>query len=489
MFTDIVGYTAVVGRDEAKGLALRERHRRIVQTLAAQFHGEWLDETGDDSLSSFPSAVDAVNCALALQGALARDAELTIRIGIHVGDVVERDGRLYGDGINVASRLPAQAPPGGICVSRRVRDEVRNQAGIVARRLGERRLKNVAEPVEVFAVSQERAEAPARRRRRVLSFGRAALLATLVLVGVAFWRLGDDVVGSLLLAGIRQGILPAGPDFEQEIAFATSSDGVRIAYGTVGEGPPVVIVLGWFTHLERGVLSPGLNAFLPALVDRHRVVQYDGRGAGLSDRDVEDYSLEARVRDLEAVVDAAGLERFAIYAISAGGQAAVAYAVKHPERVTRIAFFGSFLRLDVVPGQMEQWQSFVPMVRVGWGNDNPAFRQLFTSLFMPDASELDMRIFNEAQRVAATPRDASDFIAAMIGTDVSRLARRVRAPVLVVHLGGDAIVPFECGREIAALVPGARLVGISGNNHALMPGDAAYGEVATTAAEFFAEDL
>lgn len=488
LFTDIVGYTAMLGADEGKGIEARDEHRRLIQALSSQFHGEFVDESGDASLSIFPSVVDAVRCAMAIQAVLAADPKFQIRIGIHVGDVVEHDGRLIGDGINVASRLPALADPGGIVASDRVVEHLRNQ-NISAVALGTRSLKNVAEPVPVFSIGG----APGASAKRRVSRGRmilAAGLATLVLL--AGWLFLVGGMDDLLVAAVSRGYLRAGANYEQEIAFATTSDGVRIAYATAGnpDGSPVVIVLGWITHLERGANSPGMNPWIPGLLEDHRVVIYDGRGTGLSDRGIADFSLDAKVRDLEAVVAASGLERFGIYALSAGGPTSVAYAVRHPERVSRIAFYGSFLWMGGVPGNLERWRSFPPLVRAMWGEDNPAFRQMFTSLFIPDGDDVAMRIFNEFQRLSATPEDAAGFIASIGETDVRDLAPGIRVPVLVLHRRGDQIVPYPLGREIAALVPGARLVGIDGNNHAFSSDEGeAMDQLSREASAFFAGDL
>ena len=473
LFSDIVGYTTLVAADEAKGAEVRDRHRRLVQMLVEEFHGQWVEETGDETLSIFPSSLDAVHCALAIQAALTEDPELSVRIGIHIGDVLQRDGRLIGDAVNVAARIVPIAEPGGICVSVRVYEDVRSHPEISAVLVGERNLKNVDVPRHIYTITRveagRAAQAPSRR------WGVAAGVAGAVLIAlIAGYALRTPIFGVLE----RTGFVELPPLYEQQIAFARTSDGVRIAYSAVGDGPPVVSVLGWFTHLEAGYGSPRLAFWSPGMLERYRLIQYDGRGSGLSDRALGDYSLEKKVLDLEAVVDALGLERFALYAISAGGETAIAYAVRHPERVTRLVFYGSFARLSTLPGQLEQWRALVPLVRSGWGSDNPAFRQIFTQLFMPDGSDADMRFFTEAERLAATPDDAADFIEALIAIDVTALAPQVRAPTLVIHRRGDAIAPFEAGRELASLIPGAQLLTLEGNNHAPKPGSSELIELA-----------
>jgi adenylate cyclase len=188
MFTDIVGYTALMGESEEKGHRVRERHRAVLRPLVEKFHGEWVQDIGDESLSSFQSAVDAVNCALAIQSALTDEHELRVRVGIHLGDVVLRDATLHGDGVNVASRIRPLAEPGGICVSEQIYEFIKNQPNIEARPLGDQELKNVERRVPVFAVTGV-AEAPrsfARAGRR-MGLWAVSGLGALFVVGLAFW--------------------------------------------------------------------------------------------------------------------------------------------------------------------------------------------------------------------------------------------------------------------------------------------------------------
>jgi TolB-like protein len=153
MFTDIVGYTALMGEDEQKALQLLEKNRTLLKPIVEQFRGEWLKEIGDGTLSCFHSAVDAVNCALAIQQVLKDDPDLKLRIGIHIGDVVFEEGDVFGDGVNVASRIEPLAEPGGICISEKVHDDIRNKSGVATVFVGERTLKGVDKPVKVYTVS------------------------------------------------------------------------------------------------------------------------------------------------------------------------------------------------------------------------------------------------------------------------------------------------------------------------------------------------
>ena len=277
---------------------------------------------------------------------------------------------------------------------------------------------------------------------------------------------------------------------EQQIRFCTSSDGTRIAYATAGQGPPLVRALGWLTHLEYEWENPLWRVFIHAMSRRYLLVRHDGRGMGLSDRRVSDYSPEAQVRDLEAVVDALGLERFALWGYSQGGATSITYAVRYPERVSRLILQGSFARMgwliDTEEGQ-QLFQTALSLIRQGWSTDLPAYRQFFTSLFMPDADTEAIRQFNEMQRISASPENAAALFSAMRDTDVSELLSQVRAPTLVVHCRGDATAPFEAGRELAAAIPGARFLPLDSRNHAILPHEPAAEAVGKAVEEFLGE--
>jgi len=260
---------------------------------------------------------------------------------------------------------------------------------------------------------------------------------------------------------------------EQQIRYCTTSDGVRIAYAIAGEGPPLIRVQGWYTHLEFEGKSPYWRSLMEATVSQYRYVRYDGRGVGLSDRNVSEFSLEAHVRDLEAVVDAAGIERFGLYGISQGGPVAITYAVRHPERVTHLVLYGSYASVKPPDMDTEPWiaqlEAILTLMRHGWGRKNPAFRQMFTGLFMPEADGDSIREFNDMQRASTSAETAAALLAAMVKFDVTNLLPRISAPTLVMHREGDAVVPFELGRQLATAIPGARFLPLEGNNHAILP--------------------
>lgn len=264
------------------------------------------------------------------------------------------------------------------------------------------------------------------------------------------------------------------PALRQTIQFCTASDGVRIAYAEVGRGPPLVKAANWLNHLEYDWESPVWRDLFRALAADYRLIRHDQRGNGLSDWDATDISFDSFVRDLESVVDAAHLEKFPLFGISQGCAISIAYAVRHPERVTKLVLYGGFVRgrrKRALPGANEEADALVTLMRLGWGKENPAFRQIFTSQFIPGGTMEQVQWFNNLQRVTASPENAIRITEAMAQIDVSDLLPRVRTPTLVLHCRDDARVPFDEGRRFAAGIPGARFVELEGANHIILKSD------------------
>ena len=469
MFTDVVGYTALTERDEAAAVRVRERHRDLVRTLVDQFDGELVDATGDESLSIFPSALRAVDCALALQGAVRSHPDLRLRIGIHLGDVLRRDDEVIGEGVNVAARVRPLAEPGGICVSEPVYQLVRSRPHVAGRSLGPQQLKNVAEAVEVYALTDRGAAEPAPKRRPRRALAMAA--AVLALVGVVLFAYRGPVLAWVTL----RAPLLLGPSVEQQVGFTKTSDGVRIAYATSGEGPPVVVSVAWATHLTEGLGSPlydqgGAIAYHSR---DHLVVRYDARGFGLSQRDVDDVGLDARVRDIEAVVDALDLERFAVFGISSGGPGAIAYAHRHPERVSHLVLASTGAGTGSVPEAERNadeavwiadeavWTARMNLFRRDW--DSPDTRAMMAERLASGAPNAVRRVLMHFLRVSANGPQVADFMKASVSLDVSREARELRVPTLVVT-GSEDFMRAQ-SRIAAALIPGARLEILEGAGH------------------------
>jgi class 3 adenylate cyclase/pimeloyl-ACP methyl ester carboxylesterase len=265
---------------------------------------------------------------------------------------------------------------------------------------------------------------------------------------------------------------------EQHIHLCTTRDGVNLAYATIGDGPPLVKAANWLSHLEYDWRGPIWRHWLEGLASSHNLIRYDERGCGLSDWDVDDFSFEYWVQDLEAVVDAAGVDRFPLLGISQGGAIAIAYAARHPERVSHLILYGAYARgkakRNSTAEQLEEQRMMTDMIRIGWGRENPAFRQVFTSFFIPEGTPEQINWFNELQRVSSSPENAARIVSGFASIDVRDLAPGVQAPTLVLHATGDARIPFEEGRLMASLIRGARFVPLESKNHILMENELAW---------------
>ena len=250
-----------------------------------------------------------------------------------------------------------------------------------------------------------------------------------------------------------------------------------LAYAIDGDGPPLVKASNWLTHLDYERQSPVWRHWVRELSRGHRLIRYDERGCGLSDREVDGMpTLDTYVGDLAAVVDAAGLERFALLGLSGGGPTAIEYAVRNPERVSQLVLYGTWARSRFGVGEREDEQArlMTDLIRAGWGGAVPAFRQVFSSTFIPSASEEQKRWYDELQQVSSTGEMAARLWKSHGESDVSDTAPRTRPPALVLHARQDRVVPHEEGRRLASLLPDARFVTLESENHILQEGEPAW---------------
>ncbi|MGH6923933.1 MAG: alpha/beta fold hydrolase [Propylenella sp.] len=429
---DVAGYSRMMSEDERGALALLQKHRKeLVDPTIAKHRGRIVKLMGDGLLAEFASIVEAVACAAEIQrdmaarnGGLPGARQMTFRIGVHLGDVIVEGDDLYGDGVNIAARLEAIANPGGISISRQAYDQVHKQLALGYRSLGPQTLKNMPEPVEVFAVR------------------------------------GDGLAIS---------------DERQEIRYCRAADPVRLAYAVSGNGPPLVKAANWLNHLEYDWESPIWHHFFARLSKDHTLIRYDARGTGLSDWDVDELSLEAWVSDLEAVADIAGIERFPLLGYSQGCAISVVYAVRHPERVSHLILYGGFAlgAGKRSTQEAEARHALATLMRIEWGADNPAILELFAARLMPGATKEQVDSFKELQRRVTSAECAARYYETTGQFDVVGLLAKVKTPTLVMHARGDAQVPIEAGRQLAAGIPGARFLALQGSNHILLQQDPA----------------
>ena len=454
---DVVGYSRLMNIDEVRTLdALKAHRRELIDPAIASHHGRMVKTTGDGALVEFASVVDAVGCAVVIQRAMvsrnarvAEDLRIVFRIGINVGDIIIDGDDIFGDGVNIAARLEALCEPGGICISRAANDQIRDKLSLAFADLGEQTVKNISRAVGVFGLASKEIEA-----------------------------LPEPELARTVADQPTVDTQRSEPHPEQKIQFCQTRDGLQLAYARTGNGPPLVKTGNWMTHLEFDFESPIWRHLYRDLSRDHTLIRYDARGNGLSDRNVEDVSFELFVDDLEVVVDAAGLERFALLGISQGCAVSIAYAVRHPERVTHLILFGGYAigwaKRARSAAEKQQAEAMLTLMRLGWGQENPAFRQLFTSQFIPGGTKAQADWFNELQRISTSPEDAVRNLIANGDTDVSSLLGQVSVPTLVMHSRDDARVPFDLGRKLAAGIPGARFVSLPSGNHLILEDEPAF---------------
>jgi class 3 adenylate cyclase/pimeloyl-ACP methyl ester carboxylesterase len=456
MVTDVVGYSRLIRVDEEGTIAaLKSLRADLIDPTIAEHHGRIVKLMGDGMLAEFPSVVDALRAAVETQAAVSEynadlldDKRIEFRIGINLGDVVIDGDDIQGDGVNVAARLEAMAEPGGLCISDVVYQITKGKTGLTFDDLGEQRLKNIDTPIRVWRWALEGAASPPASSEP------------------------DPAMG-------------------QQIQFCTAPDGVNIAYAVVGEGPPLVKSPNWMNHLEYDWQSPVWRHLLRALAADHSLVRFDQRANGLSDWDVAEITFESMVDDLAAVVDAVGLARFPLIGISQGCSYSVAYAVRHPERVSRLVLYGGYAVGGLLSGSnidRRQHEMKSQMILEGWGKDNPAFRQFFTSLFIPGATKEQMDWFNELQRTTTSPENAVRLRDVSGNVDVSDLLGQISVPTLVLHCRDDGVIQFEKGRRMAAMIPNARFVALEGRNHLILEDDPAWPRFMKEVSAFLAQN-
>jgi pimeloyl-ACP methyl ester carboxylesterase/DNA-binding CsgD family transcriptional regulator len=275
------------------------------------------------------------------------------------------------------------------------------------------------------------------------------------------------------------------------IQFCTS-DKHRIAYTRSGNGPVLVKTSSYLSHIEYDWDSPIWRPWLLEWSEHFTLIRYDQRGCGLSDWDAADISFDGWVRDLEAVVDACGLNRFAILGLSQGASVAIAYAVRHPERVSHLVLNGAFVRgrlkRDQSPEQLERARTMWKLAELGWGQDSSAFREVFTMQFFPGGTLEQHESFNELQRRCSSPKNASRIMREFDSLDVTSLAPQVRCPTLVMHSRSETRIPFEEGRLVATLIPGARFLPIESRNHLPLRDEPAFAQINTALREFLSTE-
>jgi DNA-binding winged helix-turn-helix (wHTH) protein/pimeloyl-ACP methyl ester carboxylesterase len=280
---------------------------------------------------------------------------------------------------------------------------------------------------------------------------------------------------SSLEAAARQ--VPCHPSRGQEITFCRTTDGINLAVACVGQGRPLVSIPTWLTHLEYDWQNPGRAPLWRFLADRFRLIRFDGRGFGLSDRNITDISLATFERDLETVVGALHLRRYALLGISQGVGTAIAHAARYPHRVTKMVLVGGFALGRNKRGSLEEIElgkALIAVMREGWVNENSAFLRMFSSVFLPSASPEQIKWYADLLRVSTSAENAVRNHNGIDEIDIVDLLPKVSAPALVLHSRHDNLVPFDEGRRMATSIPNAKFVTLDSENHVPIPGERAW---------------
>lgn len=431
---DVAEYSRLMAENESG------THRCLKDILTTLFTpcikahaGRLFKLMGDGALAEFPSVHDAARCALEIQSRLEERARKTtpdrairMRIGLSLGDVIVDGADLFGHGVNLAARMESLAEPGAICVSGNVQEHLKDSRHFSLISLGPCKVKNLPDPVEVFQL---------RRRRQ------------------------------------QHATASPAPAVDQDIQFCTTSDGVQLAYSVIGTGPPVVSVSNWLTHLELDLSIPMRRELIRLLSPTHRVIRYDARGSGLSDREVADFSLDASVLDLTTVLDALGVQQVSLIGQSQGAAVAAAFAARQPDRVQKLVLCGGYARgrrMRGSSGEIAESDAFITLIKEGWGKELDTYVRMIGAFFMPDANAEQLSSFTQLQRRATPPENAAGIQLAIDSIDISKELSQVQAPTLVFHVRDDARAPFDEGRRMAAAIANARFIPLEGRNHVML---------------------
>jgi pimeloyl-ACP methyl ester carboxylesterase/DNA-binding CsgD family transcriptional regulator len=266
--------------------------------------------------------------------------------------------------------------------------------------------------------------------------------------------------------------------FGQQVRFCRSADGTRIAYAVSGSGPCLVWVQHWVHHLQFDPDSRVWSGWLSELARGRTLIRFDWRGCGLSDRAVA-FSMTALIQDLEAVIEAAGAERFALFGMAgAGSGMAMHYVAEHPERVTCIVLQEPHatgrLAGQIGSPQIAEANARLKVIEMGWANDTPAYRDFFTALHIPDASSEQISAYNELLRQTTSADNASNLLQTFWNADFTEIAEKVTCPTIIFHARADGVIPFEQGRKLAGRIAQAEFVPLESKNHLLMNTEAVW---------------
>ena len=437
---DMVGFSRLVEDDEISILSRQKEYfTEIIKPQIEKFDGKIIKTTGDGFLATFSSSLDAVESTINIQKVInlrektqSNDKRIWFRIGINVGDVVLDDGDVFGNSVNIASRLESIADAGDVCITSDIFQNIKNLKSFDISHLGEQHLKNISQKVDVYKIKINHQE------------------------------INQNKENELLI------------EANQETRFCSSKDGTIIAYASIGKGPPLLKAPNFMSSLEHDWRSPVWTHMYRHLAEKHTFYRFDQRGNGSSDLEPENISFNSFVEDMEAVVNESKIDKFPIFGVSQGCAVSIAYAYKYPEKVTHLILAGGFSRGRAKRGSSE-YQDKISleqnMILSGWENENPAFRKYFTSTMIPEGSKEQMDAFNNVMKVATSAKNALRIQTTNDQIDVSDLLPLIDVPTIIFHSLDDARVPISESKFMAANIKNSRFVPLKGKNHVLLETD------------------
>ena len=437
---DMFGYSRLMEDDEFDVITRQSQYlKEIIEPQISIGNGTVIKTTGDGFLAVFETVQQSVESAIAIQTRIhgveepfPYERKIQYRMGINVGDVILSDNDVFGDSVNIASRLEGLSVPGGICLSDIVYQLINEDKKKLFKDLGSQRVKNISRPIKVW---QWDPNSELENRKRSVE------------------------------------------ELKQHVQFCLTDDDAQIAFARVGTGATILKAPNWMSHIEYEWRSPIWGPLLNKIAAQHELIRFDQRGGGLSDWDVAEISEDRMISDINDIVNYESLERFTMLGLSQGCAFSIRFALENPEKVNGLILFGGYTRGRLMRNSDEATtlhKTAHNLITAGWGSNNPAYRTFFTSSFIPDATIEQASSFDELQRVCTSAENAAR-IHEMNGTvDVSEIAKQLKIPCLVLHCEGDRVTPLNEGRRMAALIPGSRFVTLEGSNHALIENTPAF---------------
>ena len=434
---DMVGFSRLVENDEISILSRQKEYfNEIIKPEIEKFHGEIIKTTGDGFLATFSSSLDAVESTINIQKTVnlressqSNEKRIWYRIGINVGDVVLDDGDIYGNSVNIASRLESIADAGDICITSDIFQNIKNLKSFDISHLGEQHLKNISQKVDVYKIKINHEEYNRNKENELLT------------------------------------------EANQEIRYCSSKDNTIIAYAKVGNGSPLLKAPNFMSSLEHDWRSPIWMHLYRFLAEGHTLVRFDQRGNGSSDLEPLEITFNSFVEDMEAVVNESKIDKFPILGVSQGCAVSIAYAIRNPNKVSHLILIGGFVRGKGQRGDssyQEKSKMEQTMILSGWEDENPAFRQYFTTSMIPEGSKEQMDSFNNIMKITTSAKNAAKISSVNDQIDVSDILLKLEVPTLIFHCIDDARVPISEGKFMAANIKNSKFIPIKSKNHVLL---------------------